>query len=289
MEITRQVDMSRVTARQARRPWLPNAVVWVVLILFLVLVFFPIVYLIVMSFKSYGQIIDRFWAAPDPWMLGNYTHGWEVISPYLLNTITLVAASTVITVICSSLASYAFARHRFPGKNIFFFGLLGLMMIPPSLTLVPRYVLVKDLGLLDTPWALILPWAAQSMAFGVLLCRGFFASLPEELFEAGRIDGANEWQLFRHVAVPLSYPILVTLAVVNSFEHYNDYIWPLLTISTKAHQVVSVGLTEFDSFDMIEFGPKFAAYVIASLPLAALFLFGMRYFIRGMTAGALKA
>ena len=169
-----------------------------------------------------------------------------MISPYLVNTITLVAASTVITVVFSSLASYAFARHRFPGKNLFFFGLLGLMMIPSTLTLVPRYVLVKDLGMLDTPWALILPWAAQSMAFGVLLCRGFFASLPEELFEAGRIDGAGEWQLFRHVAVPLSYPILVTLAVVNSFEHYNDYIWPLLTISTKAHQVVSVGLTEFE-------------------------------------------
>ena len=92
-----------------------------------------------------------------------------------------------------------------------------------------------------------------------------------------------------HVAVPLSYPIMVTLAIVSAFEHYNDYIWPLLTISTRAHQVVSVGLTEFDSFDLIEFGPKFAAYVIASLPLVAMFLFGMRYFIRGMTAGALKA
>lgn len=289
MEITRRIETPQVAVRPGGRPWAPNAAVWATLVVLLLLVFFPIVYLIIMSFKSYGQIIDRFWSLPQPWLLDNYTRGWEVIAPYLVNTITLVAASTVITVVFSSLASYAFARHRFPGKNIFFFALLGLMMVPSTLTLVPRYVLVKDLGLIDTPWALILPWAAQSMAFGVLLCRGFFASLPEELFEAGRIDGASEWQLFRHVAIPLSYPILVTLAVVNSFEHYNDYIWPLLTISTKAHQVVSVGLTEFDSFDMIEFGPKFAAYVIASLPLAALFLFGMRYFIRGMTAGALKA
>src|SRR5436190_495015 len=88
-----------------------------------------------------------------------------------------------------------------------FFPIVCLVMIPSSLTLLPRYVLVKDLGMLDTPWVLMLPWTAQSMAFGVLLCRSFFATLPEELFEAGRIDGASELQLYRHVAVPLSYPI----------------------------------------------------------------------------------
>jgi multiple sugar transport system permease protein len=289
MDVTRELRTTPIAVRRGMRQEVPNILLWAAIIIFLVLTFFPIVYLLIMSFKSYGQIIDSFWALPQPWLFGNYSHAWTVISPYLVNTITLVVASTVVTVVCSSLGSYAFARHNFPGKQIFYFSLLGLMMIPSSLTLVPRYVLVKDMGLLDTPWVLILPWAAQSMAFGVLLCRGFFASLPEELFEAGRMDGASEWQLYRHLAVPLSFPILVTLAVVNAFDHYNDYIWPLLTISTKAHQVVSVGLTEFDSFDMIEFGPKFAAYVIASLPLAAMFLFGMRYFIRGMTAGALKA
>jgi ABC-type glycerol-3-phosphate transport system permease component len=289
MELTHELKTPSVATRRPLRQELPNVAVWAAILLFLLLVFFPIVYLLIMSFKSYGQIINNFWAPPEPWLFSNYTHGWEVISPYLINTIVLVAASTAITVVCASLGSYAFARHRFPGKQVFYFSLLGLMMIPSTLTLLPRYVLVKNMGLIDTPWVLILPWTAQSMAFGVLLCRGFFASLPEELFEAGRMDGASEWQLYRHVAVPLSFPILVTLAVINSFEHYNDYIWPLLTISTKAHQVVSVGLTEFDSFDMIEFGPKFAAYVIASVPLAMMFLFGMRYFIRGMTAGALKA
>jgi ABC-type glycerol-3-phosphate transport system permease component len=268
---------------------LPNLGIWAGLVLVLLLVFLPIVYLVVMSFKSYGEIVENFWALPDPWLLGNYAHGWSVIGRYLTNTIVLTVGATVLTVVCSSLASYAFARHRFPGRQPLYFALIGLMMIPSSLTLLPRYVLVKDLGMLDTPWVLVLPWAAQSMAFGVLLCRSFFATLPEELFEAGRIDGASELQLYRHVAVPLSFPIMVTLAIVDAFEHYNDYIWPLLTISTKANQVVSVGLTEFDSFDLIEFGPKFAAYVIASLPLVAMFLFGMRYFIRGMTAGALKA
>ena len=289
MALTRELISPRAAAGRRLRRELPNLALWAGLLAFLLATFFPIVYLVIMSFKSYGEIIEDFWALPDPWMVGNYAHGWEVISRYLVNTIGLVIGATILTVVCASLCSYAFARHRFPGRQLFYFALIGLMMIPASLTLLPRYVLVKDLGMLDTPWVLILPWAAQTMAFGVLLCRSFFATLPEELFEAGRIDGASELQLYRHVAVPLSYPIMVTLAIVSAFEHYNDYIWPLLTISTKANQVVSVGLTEFDSFDLIEFGPKFAAYVIASLPLVAMFLFGMRYFIRGMTAGALKA
>jgi ABC-type glycerol-3-phosphate transport system permease component len=287
--LTRELAAPRPAVRLRWRRELPNLVVWAALGLFLFLVFVPIVYLVIMSFKSYGELIESFWALPDPWLVGNYPQGWSVIGRYLTNTIALTLGATILTVACASLGSYAFARHRFPGRQVLYFALIGLMMIPSSLTLLPRYVLVKDLGMLDTPWVLVLPWAAQSMAFGVLLCRSFFATLPEELFEAGRIDGASELQLYRHVAVPLSFPIMVTLAVVDAFEHYNDYIWPLLTISTKANQVVSVGLTEFDSFDVIEFGPKFAAYVIASLPLVAMFLFGMRYFIRGMTAGALKA
>jgi multiple sugar transport system permease protein len=289
LALTRELASARPAVGRRLRRELPNLGLWVALLAFLLLIFFPIVYLVIMSFKSYGEIVANFWALPDPWLFGNYAHGWAVISRYLVNTIALVIGATVLTVVCASLCSYAFARHSFPGRQLLYFALIGLMMIPASLTLLPRYVLVKDLGMLDTPWVLILPWAAQTMAFGVLLCRSFFATLPEELFEAGRIDGATELQLYRHVAVPLSYPIVVTLAIVSAFEHYNDYIWPLLTISTKANQVVSVGLTEFDSFDLIEFGPKFAAYVIASLPLVAMFLFGMRYFIRGMTAGALKA
>jgi ABC-type glycerol-3-phosphate transport system permease component len=288
METTGAAFASRaaVSPRLVRK--LPNVANWCTVTILLLLVFFPIVYLLIMSFKSYGEIIASFWSLPNPWVFDNYARGWTVIAPYVVNTIPLVAVATFLTVVCSSLGSYAFARHRFPGKEFFYFLLLALMMVPSMLTLVPRYVLVKQLGLIDTPWVLILPWSAQSVAFGVLLCRSFFATLPEDLFEAGRIDGASEWQIYRLIAVPLSYPILVTLAVVDAFDHYNDYIWPLLSIATKANQVVSVGLTEFDSFDVIEFGPKFAAYVIASVPLIILFLLGMRYFIRGITAGALK-
>jgi ABC-type glycerol-3-phosphate transport system permease component len=247
-------------------------------------------YLLIFSFKNNAQIYANFWALPDPWIFRNYALGWGVIQKSLLNSISVSLASTALLVLFAGMAGYAFARHRFPGKEPLYFFFLALMMIPTVLTLIPRYLLVKSLGMIDTPWVLILPWMAGNMAFGILLCRGFFATLSEELFEAGRIDGATELQLFSFIAVPLSLPILVTLGIVHAFQSYNDYIWPLITISSNDLQVVTVALTAFNSgFGIIDYGPRFAGYLLSAVPLLVTFLFGMRYFIRGLTAGALKA
>ena len=256
----------------------------------LTLVFLPILYLLVFSFKNNAQIYASFWGAPNPWMWSNYPDGWRAIQRFLFNSVWLALASTAITVVASALAGYAFARHRFPGKEPLYYSILGLMMIPAVLTLIPRYILVKNMGIVDTPWVLILPWAAGDQAFGILLCRGFFATISEELFEAGRVDGASELQLFAWIAAPLSLPILVTLGIVHTFRSYNDYIWPLITINSSDQQVVTVALTQFNAgFGIIDYGPRFAGYLLAALPLLLMFLLGMRYFIRGLTAGALKA
>ena len=258
--------------------------------LLLTLVFLPILYLLVFSFKNNAQIYASFWGPPNPWMWSNYGVGWRAIQRFLLNSVWLALASTAITVVASALAGYAFARHRFPGKEPLYYSILGLMMIPTVLTLIPRYILVKNMGIVDTPWVLILPWAAGDQAFGILLCRGFFATISEELFEAGRVDGASELQLFAWIAAPLSLPILVTLGIVHTFRSYNDYIWPLITINSSDQQVVTVALTQFNAgFGIVDYGPRFAGYLLAALPLLLMFLLGMRYFIRGLTAGALKA
>jgi ABC-type glycerol-3-phosphate transport system permease component len=254
------------------------------------LVYFPIAYLAVFSFKNNAQIYANFWALPDPWIWRNYLDGWGAIQRSMLNSTWISLASTALTVLTSGLAGYAFARHRFPGKEPLYYSFLGLMMIPAVLTLIPRYLLVKNMGIVDTPWVLILPWAAGDQAFGILLCRAFFATISEELFEAGRLDGANELQLFARIAVPLSLPILITLAIVHAFRSYNDYIWPLITINSSDLQVVTVALTQFNAgYGIINYGPRFAGYLLAALPLLLMFMLGMRYFIRGLTAGAIKA
>ena len=262
----------------------------VALVFILLLVFMPIIYLLIFSFKNNAQIYANFWGMPNPWIFGNYVDGFNAIYRPIFNSIYISLASTAITVFTAALAGYAFARHRFPGKEPLYYSFLGLMMIPAILTLIPRYLLVKQMDIVDTPWVLILPWAAGDQAFGILLCRGFFATISEELFEAGRVDGATEIQLFAWLAAPLSLPILVTLAIVHTFRSYNDYIWPLITINSSDLQVVTVALTQFNAgYGIINYGPRFAGYLLASVPLLIMFLFGMRYFIRGMTAGALKA
>jgi ABC-type glycerol-3-phosphate transport system permease component len=137
---------------------------------------------------------------------------------------------------------------------------------------------------------LILPWSAGGQVFGILLCRTFFATLPQALFDSGRIDGASEWGLYIRIAVPLSWPILVTVAIMHLIGTYNDFIWPLLTINSPDLQVVSVGLTTFTSqYGITDWGPRMAAYAVSTVPLIILFALGMRYYVRGVTSGAIKA
>lgn len=253
--------------RRAGRGTATQIVLLAFILFILVLVFLPIFYLIIFSFKNNAQIYANFWALPSPWIVVNYALGWNAIGRDLLNSVWFSGVSTTLTVLFSGMAGYAFARHRFPGKEPLYYSFLALMMIPSVLTLIPRYLLVKQLGIVDTPWVLILPWAAGDMAFGILLCRGFFATLSEELFEAGRIDGATELQLFGSIAVPLSLPILVTLGIIHAFRAYNDYIWPLITIESNDLQVVTVALTQFNSgYGIIDYGPRFAGYLLAAIP-----------------------
>jgi ABC-type glycerol-3-phosphate transport system permease component len=261
----------------------------VILILVMALSFATIALMIFLSLKDNGQIYGRFWQLPNPVIGENYSEGWRRMDRYVLNSLVYSLASVVGVVFLSSLSGYVFARHHFPGKELIYVAILALLMVPGVLTLIPAYVLVRDLGLTNTPWVLILPWTAGGQVFGILLCRSYFATLPQELFDAAKVDGASEFQQYARIALPLSWPILVTLAIIHLVATYNDFIWPLLTISDPKLQVVTVGLTQFTTeFGTINWGPRMASYAIASLPLVLLFTFGMRYYVRGLTSGAIK-
>jgi ABC-type glycerol-3-phosphate transport system permease component len=271
------------------RLWLSQGAILVALFALLAFSFVTIVVMLFFSLKDNGQIYGRFWGLPDPVRWENYTAGWETMRRYVFNSLLYSIASVVGVVFLSSLSGYVFARHRFPGKEVIYVMILALLMVPGVLTLIPAFVLVRDLGLLNTPWALILPWTAGGQVFGILLCRSFFATLPQELFDAAKVDGASELQQYARIALPLSWPILVTLAIMHLVATYNDFIWPLLTISDPKRQVVTVGLTQFTTeFGIVNWGPRMAAYAIGSAPLVILFAFGMRYYVRGLTSGALK-
>ena len=267
-----------------------QSLIWGLLGLLLIFTFIPILYLLILSFKDNGQIYGRFWSLPRPYRWENFILGWQVIRLPILNSMLASSTATLGNLLFASLAGYVFARHRFPGKEIIYTGILALLMIPPILMLIPEFVLLSSLGLQNTLWAVILPWMAGGQVFSLLLFRTFFVTLSEEFFDAARIDGATELQIYANIVLPLSKPIIVTVAVIRLVATYNQFMRPLIMISDPRKQVVAVALTQFTSdIGVTDLGPQMAAYIVAAIPLIILFSFGMKYYVSGITAGGLKA
>jgi ABC-type glycerol-3-phosphate transport system permease component len=260
-----------------------------VLMVLLALSLLPFVMMLLLSLKTNADIFTRFWGLPQPARWDFYREAAVALKGYLLNTLIIVVVVVPGVLLLSSLAGYALARLYFRGRDAVFALILALLVVPGILTLIPTYALVQSMGLLNTRWALILPYLAGGQVLGVVLCRTFFASLPDELFEAMRLDGAGDLQIYRHLALPLSLPTLATIAIMSTLGIYNDYIWPLVTITDSSLQTFTVGVTRFAGEFNLDYGPTLAGYVIGSLPLIVLFAVGMRAFVQGVTSGALKA
>jgi raffinose/stachyose/melibiose transport system permease protein len=285
-----QGDQAFGTGAERRPRW--RRIQWQMhlpLLILVVLTFYPVILMLMFSVKNNTQFYTQRFTLTFPFYMENFVRAWNSgIARYILNSIIYAVISVTATLIPASLAAYAFARMRFYGKELLFYLVVGLLMIPGVLTLVPSFVLILQLHLMSTRWAFWLPYASGGQAFAIFVLRTFFASLPEELYEAARMDGANEITCLRRITVPLSTAILGTLALLQTYSIWNDLVWPL-TINTKDFlRPVMTGLLTFVGLFRTEFGPLYAGYVIASVPLIILFAFTSRLFIRGLTSGALK-
>ncbi|MCC6444487.1 MAG: carbohydrate ABC transporter permease [Armatimonadetes bacterium] len=274
-----------------------------ILIVLAAVTFYPFVFLVMTSLKDNPQFFHQFWRLTFPLHFENYASAWSAISGYIANSFFVSVLSVLGVLAVSSLSAYAFARHRFPGDTFLFYAILSLMMIPGVLSLISSFMWMKQFpliggnnllgqggtGLLNSRWALILPYISGGQVFAIFILRSFIANLPEELFEAARLDGASELAVFARLVLPLSKPILGTIAIMNILSTWNDYVWPLIVLSDDSRKTLTIGLAFFQGAYATTYGPLMAGYVIASLPLLILFLFTMRYFIEGLTSGALKA
>jgi multiple sugar transport system permease protein len=274
-----------------------------VLMVLLILTLLPFYMTIIMSQKTSGEVVNKFWSWPEQLHLDYYVDAFNYIFPYIANSLIIVTISVVAIVFLSSLGGYVFGRMDFGGKRVLFTLIIALMMIPGILTLIPSFLWMREFpffggnnwlgiggnGLLNSRLVLILPYISGGQIFGIFLCRTFFESLPESLFEAARLDGATELQTYFRIALPLSLPIVATLAIMSFVGIYNDYIWPLVTISSDNLQVFSVGVMNLSGeFQQIRPGVTMAGYLVGSIPLIILFSFGMKYYIEGLTKGAIK-
>jgi ABC-type glycerol-3-phosphate transport system permease component len=260
------------------------------LILLALVALYPFFYMIITSFKTNGQFYSNFFGITFPLHFENYATAWEAIGGYIFNSVFIGIASMLIIIATSALAGYSFARLRYKGKNFLYMSVVALLMIPGLLTLIPLFLLIKSFGLLDSYLGLIIAFAAGGQAFTIFVFRQSFASLPEELFEAARIDGCGELRVFWQIVLPLSKPIIGTMAIWNLLAIWNEYMMPLVLMSNPDKFPITVGLIQFESQFVSQtlYGPMFAGYTIASLPLLILFLFTMRLFMKGLTSGAVK-
>ena len=259
------------------------------LALVLFISFVPVLLMMFMSVRSRGQILTNFWALPNPVLWTNYIRGWQGIRPFIVNSILYCTAAIIPIILFTSLTGFAMGTMRIPGKETLFYAILALMMIPGILTLFPRMSLIYRYNLVNTAWALVLPWAAGGQVMGVFLMRTAFEGIHIEIREAAYVDGATPLQQFAQVCLPLVWPMAVTLAIMNFVGLYNDLVWPLIVMQDRSKQVVAVGLLDFTAYvGTSDLGPQMAGYVISSLPLLIVFVFGMRYYIAGISSGAVK-
>lgn len=263
-----------------------------VLIAILTLTLLPFVFVINNSLRTNSDMNHSFFGLPKfgKDLFDGYAYAWEVLRPYMLNTVFVCLTTVFGVVLIGSISAYVFSKCRFKGRKTLFMIVLAFMMIPGVLTLVPSFMWVKQLGLLNSPWVLILPYVAGGQIFAMFLFKGFFDGLPAELFESARMDGAGHFRLYWHMVLPLSKSVIAVVSIVNILGTWNNFLWPFITNSDAKNHVVSSGLYLMNGSTVAaNYSTMFASYVLASIPLLILFLYATKPFMAGVTSGAFKA
>ncbi|MBU6351499.1 MAG: carbohydrate ABC transporter permease [Chloroflexi bacterium] len=251
----------------------------------------PFVWLLVSSFKPLEKIFifPPEWI-PDPFRPENYVEAlvYKPFGLYLWNTLRIVVLNLAAILLSASFCGYGFARIRFPGRDFWFALVLATLMIPYFVLMVPQFIMFTRFGWIDTFHPLTIPFFFGGGAFNIFLFRQFFRSLPEELADAGRIDGCTEYGIYWRIMLPLSKPALATVAIFTFLAAWNDYIGPLLYLRSDYNFTVAIGLATFRSVMSTQWNLLMAASSAMILPVILLFFFAQRYFVDGLVLSGLK-
>ncbi len=255
-------------------------------------VLYPIAILLMRSFKfGRDDLVDPF-GIPSRFTFDNYTFMWEYLQTAYMNSLLTTIGVTAGTMILASCLAFAFIRFHFPGKNILFYCIIGLMMIPGILTLISRFQLVNDMHLVGSLWGIVLPGIAGYIPMAFMLLFTFFKGIPKDLFEAADMDGATDLKTFMHVVVPLSKPILSTIAIQTFVGEWNDYLWANLIVGADESKltlpVLLQSLSSSYEQQSLAMSAPFAGYVLSAIPLVLIFIVASKQFIEGLTSGAFK-
>lgn len=263
------------------------------LIILSVIMVYPLIWLVVSSLKPNDAIFSDLGIFTTYLTLDNYIHGWTSqqlpFSHFLMNSTILVVGAIIGNLVSCSLAAYAFARLRFRGRNLYFAIMLGTIMLPFHVVLVPQFIIFRQLGWLETFLPLIAPKFLAMDAFFIFLMVQFIRGLPKEIFEAARIDGAGHGRIFAQVTLPLMVPALATTTIFTFIWTWGDFFGPLIYLRTRENFPVSVALKGFiDAQSSSNYGAMFAMSVVSLIPLFLAFLLGQRYLVKGIATTGIK-
>jgi multiple sugar transport system permease protein len=250
----------------------------------------PFAYMVGISFTPHAYVLQT----PPTFIpahptLDNYVTAWNDnnFGRAFVNSVIVACSATALNVGLASMLAFAFARYSFPGRTVLFYGMLATMMVPGLVLIIPQFVLASHLHLTNSRWGLILVYAA-GMAFSVFLLRGFFEELPQELLDAALMDGCGVLRTFLRIALPLARPALAAATIFSFLGNWDEFTWAITSINNPELYTLPIAIQQFQSNHGTQWGIVFAASVIAVVPVVAVFLIFQRYWVRGISVGAVK-
>ena len=224
----------------------------------------------------------------DTWHWENWTVAWDTVGTYIFNTIVVAVTAVVLALCCSTAAGFFFARYRMPGTTFLWYFFLVLMLMPGVANLVPLFILLRDMNLINSLLALIILGISGAQVVQIFILRNFIEEIPQDMFDAADVDGASPFRQVLYIVLPMSASVISTLAILQFISVWNDFLLPFIIIRDDALLTLAAGLSKLDGEYVKQWGEMMAGYSIASLPLVLIFLFTMRLFVRGIAAGAVK-
>lgn len=286
--LSRASERARATSVE-RRGGRGNVVAYVVLSVGAVIVLLPFFWMVSTSLMTLPETVTYppHWLPASP-QFGNYFQAWNEakFARYMANTLFIATCTTAGMLVTSSLAAYAFAQLNFFGKNVVFVGMLATMMIPFEVTMIPDFLVIKQLGWYNTYWAQIVPWTAS--VFSIFLLRQYFSGLPKDLWEAAELDGSGHLSYLAKIVVPLSTPALTTAGLFSFLGSWNSFVWPLIVTKDDSMRPIQVGLSYFIQEQGVVWHLLMAGATITIVPVVVVFLFVQRQFIEGIARSGLK-
>ncbi len=265
--------------------------VFVIMLIAAMISIYPLIWVILQSFKTESEFLRSIWSLPSSFNLDNYVKAFEEANllTYLKNTVINTSATLAVDLILITCLGYAFSKLKMKFKKFFYYMILINMLIPTPIILLPMYLQVVNLGIQNTLAAIVFPYYQGFAPLGLILIKNYMDNIPDEIIESAKMDGCGTYRILWSIMVPLVKPMLVTLAILGGMNAWNEYMWALVSISDTSKYTLSVGSAVIrDKIATIGYTPVFAALTVSAMVFVVIYLFAQKTFVRSITAGAVK-